>query len=164
MSVVEGLDEGDVWALAPVPIEPTDTLHSLWESMAHDGASQLVDVMQAGFTNPQPQVGESVYARKLLTSDSWLEWNRSAVELSRVIRVGRAWATINGERFKIHEAEVVDSNVDAGVIQDLVVGTGDGGLRLVTVQPAGKPRMDAEAWANGAQPNGTAFDAEQPNG
>ena len=26
-------------------------------------------------------------------------------------------------------------------------------------QPAGKPRMDAADWANGAQPNGSVFDA-----
>lgn len=163
MSVVEGLDEGDVWAQTPVPIGPTDTLYSLWEAMAHDGATLLVGEMKAGFTNPQPQVGETVYARKLSAADGWLDWARSAVELSRVIRVGRAWATIDGDRFKILDAEVVPASIAIGEIQDLVVGTGDGGLRLITVQPAGKPRMDAAAWANGAQPNGTVFDLAAPN-
>jgi methionyl-tRNA formyltransferase len=34
------------------------------------------------------------------------------------------------------------------------VGTGDGTLGLTEVQSEGKPRMDAVAWANGAQPAG----------
>ena len=33
----------------------------------------------------------------------------------------------------------------------LVVPTGDGELELLEVQPEGKPRMDAAAWANGAR-------------
>ncbi len=173
MSVVEGLDEGDVWAKIIVPITTSDTLLSLWESMSHDGASLLVETMQAGFTNPQPQTGESVYARKLTTEDGWLDWSRPAAELLRVIRVGRAWTTLGGERFKVHDAEIHSAEPHAGDVSSatlshngskLLVGTGDGSLRLITVQPAGKPRMDASAWANGAQPDGHSFDTEQPNG
>lgn len=168
MSVVEGLDEGDVWAKTIVPITASDTLFSLWESMSHDGASLLVETMRAGFTNPQPQTGETVYARKLTTADGWLEWSRPATELLRVIRVGRAWTTLGGERIKIHDAEITDVEVSSARLShsgsDLVVGTGDDSLRLITVQPAGKPRMDASAWANGAQPDGQTFDAEKPDG
>jgi len=32
-----------------------------------------------------------------------------------------------------------------------VVACGGGAVRLTAVQPAGKPRMDAAAWANGAR-------------
>ncbi len=163
MSVVEGLDEGDVWAKTIVPITDDDTLFSLWESMSIDGAQLLIDTMNAGFTDPQPQVGETVYARKLKPKDGWLDWSRPARQLLRVIRVGRAWTMLGDDRFKIHDAEVVDATLPAGEIADLVVGTGDGGLRLITVQPAGKPRMDADAWANGAQPDGETFASELPD-
>jgi methionyl-tRNA formyltransferase len=122
--------------------------------MSIDSAALMVETMRAGFTSATPQIGEPVYARKLTSEDLQLDWTRTASELSGLIRVGNAWTTIAGERFKIHEAEVVDSSVAAGQIQDMVVGTTDGGLRLNIVQPAGKPRMDAAAWANGAQPNG----------
>ena len=127
--------------------------------MAHAGAQLIVDTMRAGFTDPRQQVGEAVYAKKIRTDDLRLDWSRSAVELHRIIRVGNAWTELDGQRFKIHEATIEEaSSLAAGEIRDLVVGTGMGGLRLVTVQPAGKPRMDAEAWANGAQPNGSVFD------
>lgn len=165
MSVAEGLDEGDVWATVDVPITSTDTLLSLWSDMSHAGARLLIETMHAGFTNAEPQLGETVYARKIRTEDLNLDWSRPAEELHRIVRVGNAWTLYDGERFKIHDAEVLDSGPQAaGHIDDLVVGTGVGALRLITVQPAGKPRMDAAAWANGAQPNGKTFTTEDMNG
>jgi methionyl-tRNA formyltransferase len=157
MSVVEALDEGDVWASLDVPITDDDSLSSLWESMSIDGAELMIDTMRGGFTDAQAQFGEPVYARKLAADDLQMDWNRTAVELLRIVRVGNAWTTLMGERFKIHEAKVVDSTVDAGVISSLVVGTGEAGLELTVVQPAGKPRMAATAWANGARPDGSVF-------
>lgn len=159
MSVVEGLDEGDIWAVEPVPITDDDTLISLWQSMANAGARLLIDTMRAGFAEASPQLGEPVYAHKLTPDDRRLDWSKSAAELHRVVRVGDAWTELAGERFKIHEAAVVDSASAPGVIQDLVVGTGDGGLQLIVVQPANRARMDAESWANGAQPDGLTFDS-----
>lgn len=164
MSVVEKLDEGDVWAQVEVPITTEDTLLSLWSDMSIAGATLLVDTLKQGFANPQPQTGETVYARKLQTNDLRLDWQSPAIEAHRIVRVGNAWTTYGGERFKIHEAELMDHGPPAGKIDDLVVGCHVGGLRLVTVQPAGKPRMAADAWANGTQPNGTSFDDEPTDG
>ncbi len=157
MAVAEGLDEGDIWAQLDVSISPEDTLFSLWDSMSIDGAELLVDQLRNGFTDPEPQVGEPVYARKVNSDDLLLDWERPAAELLRVVRVGNAWTTLSGDRFKVHDAEVVESALPSGEIRDLVVGTGMGGLRLVTVQPANKPRLEAAAWANGAQPDGMRF-------
>ena len=154
MTISEGLDEGAIWAKLDVPISEDDTLHALWESMSIDGAALMVETMRAGFTDPREQVGEPVYARKLTCDDGYLDWTSDATRLLRVVRVGNAWTTYRGERFKMHDAEVVDSSLAPGVLGDLTVGTGARGLLLKTVQPAGKPRMDAAAWANGAQPNG----------
>ena len=164
MSVVEGLDEGDVWAEVEIPITTSDTLLSLWSDMSIRGAELLVETLRGGFVDAAPQVGDTVYARKLRTEDLELDWKRPAEELHRIIRVGNAWTTFDGERFKIHDAELVANGPPPGQIQDLVVGASSGGLRLITVQPAGKPRMDAAAWANGAQPNGKTFTTEDMHG
>ena len=159
ITVAEGLDEGDIWAELPWPLTSEATLFGTWHDMAHAGAQLIVDTMGVGFTNPRPQEGEPVYAKKIRSDDLRLDFTRSAVELHRVIRVGNAWTELDGQRFKIHEAAVEPtSSLAPGKISNLLIGTGDGALRLATVQPAGKPRMAADAWANGAQPNGQVFD------
>jgi methionyl-tRNA formyltransferase len=157
MTVSEGLDEGDVWAQVPVPIDPSATVESLWNEMSVQGAQLLIDLMARGFLTHEPQVGEVRHAHKLTSEDLRLDWNRPASELHRIVRVGDAWTTLDGGRFKIHAAAIVDSVLPPGEIEDGVVGTSDGGIELITVQPAGKPRMAAEAWANGARPNGKVF-------
>lgn len=154
MTVSEGLDEGDVWARLQVPIDSNATVESLWEEMSVSGARLLIDLMARGFMNPQPQEGDVRYAHKLSAEDLRLDWNRTASELHRIVRVGDAWTLLDGSRFKIHAASIVESALPPGVIQDGVVGTSDGGIELITVQPAGKPRMAAADWANGARPNG----------
>ncbi len=159
ITVAEGLDEGDIWARLPWPLAADATLVDTWTAMSVEGAKLMVDTMREGFTTPAAQEGEPVYARKLTTLDSQLNWSRSAVELHRIIRVGRAWTELDGERFKVHAASIEDGDLPEGEIRDLAVGTADGTLRLDVVQPAGKPRMDAAAWANGAKPNGLLFDA-----
>lgn len=158
ITVAEGLDEGDIWARLPWLLGPNDTLHGVWEAMSVAGAKLMVDTMSSGFTNPTSQTGDTVYARKLTQDDVRLDWNRTAEELHRIVRVGRAWTALDGERFKVHQASIEsDCTLAPGKIRDLVVGTADGGLYLEVVQPAGKPRMDAASWANGAQPNGLVF-------
>ncbi len=164
MSIVEALDEGDIWASVAVPITPSDTLTGLWETMSQIGAELMIATMQAGFSNPTPQVGESLYAHKISTEDRRIDWNRNAEHIGRIVRVGGAWTQFNSERYKVHEVEIVEHSGTPGMIQDLIVGTGSGGVRLLSVQPAGKPRMDAQAWANGVQPDGASFDHEQSNG
>lgn len=160
MTVAEALDEGDVWASQAVAIESDDTVESLWASMSKIGASLLTDTMSTGFRDPSPQVGEVTYAKKLATEDLRLDWNQPAAVLNRIVRVGDAWTSFRGERFKIHEARPrpesapESDDIAPGRIESLLVGTGAGVLELIAVQPAGKARMSASDWVNGARPDG----------
>ncbi len=45
-----------------------------------------------------------------------------------------------------------DQDLSPGQVQGNKVGTGQGALELLVVQPEGKPAMDAAAWARGARP------------
>jgi methionyl-tRNA formyltransferase len=99
-------------------------------------------------------VGEVTYADKLHRSDLELRWQSDAEVLARVVRVGGAWTTWRGRTFKVLEAWPTDAppTQEPGSVHGDVVRCGTGGLRLVRVQPEGKPAMDFGAWANGAQP------------
>ena len=64
------------------------------------------------------------------------------------MRVGGAWTTLNGKRLKVVAAQLID---EAGQPCDDLTGDRVGGLRLMTVQPEGKPPMQFDAFARGAR-------------
>lgn len=152
MEVAEGLDTGDVYAREEVEIAPGDTLASLRGRLVDVGTRLLVEQLTDGLGEPEPQAGEAVYASKIDPAELQIDWTRPAAELDRLIRLGGAWTTFQGRRLKVHAATPVAEGPEAGVLHDGVVGTGAGGLQLVTVQPEGKPAMPWAAFANGARP------------
>jgi len=170
MAVEEGLDTGGSYATAKSAIKPDDTLESVRGRLVELGSALLVETLTGGLGAAEPQVGEVTYAEKLSPADLELDWNLSAVELDRVVRVGPAWTTVAGKRLKIHRVEVepetdpalgaleIDPALGAleidpapGALDGAVARTGGGALRLVEVQPEGKARQPAEAWLNGAR-------------
>ena len=135
MQIEEGLDTGGVYARAEVPIEPTTTAADLRRRLVEVGSHLLVDTLAAGLGTPVEQVGAPTYAAKIDPAELRIDWTRPVEEIDRLVRVGGAWTTFRGARFKIHAAEVVDGRIVPTV-----------------VQPEGKPRMEASAWRNGARP------------
>lgn len=135
MAVEEGLDTGGVYAEIEVPIGAGTTADELRAELVAVGADLLVHTLEAGLGAPVEQVGTPTYARKIDTDELRIDWQRPPEEIHRLIRVGGAWTTFRGERFKIHAADLVDGRIVPRI-----------------VQPAGKPRLDAAAWRNGARP------------
>lgn len=162
MAVEEGLDTGGIYAEAQVAIGPDTTADDLRHELVAVGAQLLVDTLAAGLEPPRAQEGETTYAEKLSSADHEIDWSRPAVEIHRLIRVGGAWTTFRGRRFKIWRANLVgldgdgdgdgDAAIAPGGFDGAQVGTGAGSIELVEVQPDGKARQDAAAWRNGARP------------
>lgn len=155
MAVEEGLDTGPVYASASVDIAPEATADELRATLANMGTDLLLALLRAGLPEPRPQQGEPTYAAKIEPEEHHLHWDRPAVELHRVVRLGQAWTTFRGARLKIRRARLVSTDdapppgvLDAG---RLVVGAAGGGLELVEVQPEGRPVQAAAAWRNGAR-------------
>ncbi len=155
MSVEPELDTGAVYRRDEIAIEPIDTLDSLRGRLVEIGTKQLVEALGSGLGVPLPQVGKPVYAEKIRKSELEIDWTQHAQQISRVVRVGGAWTTWRGRRFKINGAEVVDEAMAGrpGSIDGTTVATGSGRLKLVTVQSEGKGPVAADAWVNGARPN-----------
>lgn len=152
MAVDETLDTGAIYAERAVPIGDRVTAAELGSELTALGSTLLVDTLRVGLTEPRPQTGEATYAAKIGPSDLLLDWTRPAAELDRVVRVGGAWTTFRGRRLKIHEAMPSTGAATGrpGELHGTTVFCGDGSLDLLTVQPEGKARVDASAWANGA--------------
>jgi methionyl-tRNA formyltransferase len=153
MQVVEALDEGDVFACEEVELAPDVTLVDLRAQLVEVGTDLLVDTLRAGLGSPTPQRGEPTYAAKIDPDELRLDWARPANDLARVVRTGGAWTTFRDRRLKVIDARVADApdGLEPGEVADALVGTGDGALALVVVQPEGRARQDATAWRNGAR-------------
>ncbi len=160
MQLEEGLDTGPVFARESVPIGAAETAAELRQTLVEVGTRLLVATLEGGLHDPETQVGEPTYAAKLDPSDLSLDWERPALELDRVVRVGGAWTTFRGRRLKVLAARPVPGERPGppGTLDGDRVATGDGVLVLATVQPEGKGPQPVTAWRNGARPvPGEAF-------
>ena len=161
MLMEEGLDTGPVLLSRSVGIGHDATAGQLHDELAALGAPLMVEALEgrAGRRlKPSPQPAEGVtYAPKIEPEEGRLDWQRPAVELERLVRglepSPGAWCLIDGERIKVARAALVQNPPVAppGTVLDerLAVACGEGALRLLTVQRAGRARMDTEAFLRG---------------
>ncbi|MEJ7845920.1 MAG: methionyl-tRNA formyltransferase [Acidimicrobiales bacterium] len=146
MAVEEGLDTGGVHRRVEVAIGPDETAEELRARLVEIGTAALVEALADGLGPVVPQEGEPTYAAKLTSEELRLDWVGPAAAVHRAVRVGGAWTTVGGRRLKVHGAAVPPTGAADGV----VVPAGDGPVELLQVQPEGKGRMAAAAWARGA--------------
>jgi methionyl-tRNA formyltransferase len=159
MQMDEGLDTGPILAQTTLSMPPRATTASLEAELAAIGATMLLDVLEelaAGRAHPRPQ-GEAgaTYASKFAKEDGRLDWSRPAAELDRVVRALTPWPgaffELGGTTVKVLAAEPVAGRGTPGTLldRDMTVACGEGALRLVEVQRAGKPATDGAALLRG---------------
>ena len=163
MRMDAGLDTGPVIASEVVSIEPIDDTGSLTDKIAAVGGDLLVSVLPrylAGEVTAVPQDDAlATAAAKVSTEEAHIDPVRHSAEaVDRAIRAFNpkpgAWCLVDGERFKIWEAartsDVAATPGEARVMDGRVIlGSRNGSIELIEVQPAGKPVMTALAWMNG---------------
>ncbi len=160
MKVEEGLDTGPVYAVRTVPLDDDITLAALRIELVTVASALVVDALShgvSGLPDPVPQEGEVTMAEKITNEDLNLDWTRTAVDLKRVVRLGRAWTTFRGKRLTVLDVALDPGEHDAGErppgsLVGAVVATGSGGLVLQRVQPESRSPMSAEDWLRGARP------------
>ncbi len=165
MAVDVGLDTGAIYAEEDTPIDESESVEDLRRRLVTIGSRllerHLADGL-AGLPAPHPQVGEPTYAEKIRPEELQLDWERSAVELRRVVHLGRAWTTFRGKRLRVLRAEPVSSDsidpaapegASPGALHGEEVTAGEGTrLRLIDVQPEGRQPMPAGDWRRGVRP------------
>jgi methionyl-tRNA formyltransferase len=154
MDIEEGLDTGPVYRCEKVEIGTEETAAELRRRLADRGAALLLESLRDGLGSPRPQKGEPTYAAKLEPAELYLDWNRPAVELHRIVRIGRAWTTWRGRRLLVLSARVVPGARGAapGSLDGDRVATGEDRLQLIAVQPEGRSILPASDWLRGARP------------
>ncbi|MCK5897508.1 MAG: methionyl-tRNA formyltransferase [Methylococcales bacterium] len=169
MQVIKKLDAGDMLHKKYCPISEQDTSSDLHDKLADLGAIGLKKVLSQ-LENAQltPEVqNESLvtYAEKLQKTESQLDWTQTAIVLDRQIRGLNSWPVAQtlykGKNMRIWRA-IIEKNSPkklaiATVFSDgktLLVGTGEGILRLEEIQLPNGKRMLIHAFLNAHQVNG----------
>ena len=101
MQLEEGLDTGPVFACERIAVDDRVTADELRTQLGEIGSRLLVDELTRGLGTPTPQDGEPTYAAKIDSADLEIDWTRPAVEIARLVRVGRAWTTFRGNRLLV---------------------------------------------------------------
>jgi methionyl-tRNA formyltransferase len=162
MRVTEGLDSGPVALQEPIEVGPEEGFDSLSERLAKQGGELLVaalDRLAGGeleFSDQDDAL--ATYAEKISPEERRLDPSRPAAELARAVRalnphIGTHLELADGSRLGVRAARVVPGGPPAGELaqagDELVLGSGEGGLALLEVQPPGGRSMPAAEYLRG---------------
>ena len=156
MTLEEELDTGPVHLERRVEVGEK-RLSTLLDELATLGARALSEVLASAqlLANPRAQHGEPTYAAKLTREDHHLRSSSTAVQLTRIIRLGRAFTFVNGRRLLIEEATVQRDVVAPGAVAlrdgRVLLGASDASIALERVRPESHKSMSAIAWWSGAR-------------
>ncbi len=175
MQMDEGLDTGDMLAVAECEITAEDTGSSLHDKLMKLGAETLMSVLPAiaeqGADNQvlnrvKQNDDNACYAAKLNKAEAKINWSLSAEEIQRAVRAYNSWPVAycayeknsKPSSLRLWQAEVMKKGVSSvdllpgQVIAESAKGidvvTGEGLLRITQLQPEGKRKMLAVDFLN----------------
>jgi len=170
MYMDEGLDTGDILLQEETTIEDDDTAETLGKRLADLGAALLMKTIQNIKDHSLqriPQTGTPNYAPPLKKEDGKITWSKTAAEISNMVRGMYPWPCaycyLKNERIKITRVRASRGSGIAGRIEqageELVIGTGEGFITIIELQPEGKRLMAARDFLRGRRlQEGTFFD------
>jgi len=170
MRMEEGLDTGPVCLAERVAIGADETAGELHDRLSIMGGGLMVRALAAlerGSLTETPQPAEGVtYAAKIDKAEARIDFTRPAPDVHNLIRglspFPGAWLETAGadgrpERIKVLRATLAQGRGTPGTVLDdaLTIACGEGAVRLVLVQRAGKKPMTAAELLRGfALPGG----------
>jgi methionyl-tRNA formyltransferase len=169
MLMDEGLDTGDVLLKEAVEIYDDDNAETLSARLSNIGSSLLVKTVQGireDSLKPTPQTGTPTYAPPLKKEDGKIDWSKTSKEISNFVRGMFPWPCaycyLKNERIKISKVRVLEGSDQAGIIvkahNELIIGTGDGLISILQLQPEGKKVMSVKDFLLGRRlKEGTFF-------
>jgi methionyl-tRNA formyltransferase len=143
-----------------VAIDPDMTAGDLHDRLAPLGADLMVRALAALeretlTLTPQPNDGIT-YAAKIDKAETRIDWSKAWRQVHDHTRglspFPGAWCEVGGARMKVLRTTRGDGRGAPGTVLDdkLTVACGDGAVRIVTLQPAGKKSMTADEYLRGA--------------
>lgn len=171
MQMAAGLDTGDMLYKTHCPITPEDGGQSIHDKLAAQGAQALLytlDLLCTGQLHPEPQDDALAnYAHKLSKSEAHIDWTQPAVQIDRTIRAFDAYPVAftlyAGQPLRLFASRVVAGSGKPGQViaaskHGIDVATGEGAVRILSLQLPGGKRLSAEQFLNGRSLLGVQFE------
>jgi len=164
MKMDAGVDTGAMLSQCETKIEAEDNAGTLSDRLAEMGAKLLIETLPgylAGEIQPKEQDHSAfTYAPMMKKEDGVLDFSQPAEYLERKVRAYQPWPGAfflwQNQPMKVIRAAALKENTlpaaQTGIVDRLpAVGTEDGTLLLMEVQPAGKKAMPGKVFLQGAR-------------
>ncbi|CAN4265881.1 Fmt Methionyl-tRNA formyltransferase [Methylophilaceae bacterium] len=162
MEVVAALDAGAMVSRGVVAIKDSDTTQSLHDTLSHIGATLMVTAMadlekDGGLAATAQDESLVTYAHKLDKAEAAIVWQQSAAAISRQVRAFNPFPVAQSQ-LKEHTCRIWMATAEAGQAQPgeivgvhdgILVGCGEGLLRITELQAPGGKRMPAASFVQG---------------
>jgi methionyl-tRNA formyltransferase len=162
MRVDEELDHGAMLAIETTEIGPDERTPSLASRLSRLGADALLRVLESMPEGTPQDHAAATHAPKIEKSEGAIDWNDSTAAIYNKFRAFDPWPGLFAGELKLIDIAPATGHGAPGTIlsanhDGVIVATGDGALRLVTVQRPGKPKAAAADVLRGLSeiPNGT---------
>jgi methionyl-tRNA formyltransferase len=157
-----GMDTGPIYSVKRFALDSDITSDELFTELGLLGVEAVEDSLKAieAGIRPEPQKNDgTTRAMKISKEECEINWNSNAQLISQKVRaftsLPGAWTRFRNEVVKIDSVNISEENLLPGLIKvvnkKLLVGTATEALSIGFLTPAGKSRMDANSWLNGAR-------------
>jgi len=155
MRVDEELDHGAMLDIETTEIGPDERTPSLASRLSRIGAEALLRVLATMPDGTPQDHAAATYAPKIEKSEGAIYWSESTAAIYNKFRAFDPWPGIAAGELKLIDIAPVSGRGEPGTIlsadDGVIVATGDGALRLITVQRPGKGPVSAKAALSGAR-------------
>lgn len=163
MLIEKAMDSGDILIQREMDIDPSDDYFDLEDKLGKIGAEAIRDALlnfDQVYENRIVQDDEkATYCTKIDKEMGRIDWNKTSRQILDQIRalVGFpvAFFDYKGQNAKVHKASLGDLKGKPGEIlaankkDKIVIGTGDGSIRIEKIQFPGKKAMDTASFLLG---------------
>ncbi len=164
------IDAGGILDIAETPIGPDETAAELEERLARLGAPLVAKAIAALAAGPVPILPQDrskvTKAPKLRKEDGQIDWSRPALTIHNLVRAMQPWPVASTTwyprapdskgptRIIVHRTEIVEGHRPSGEVVEadgdrLVVGAGEGSIRILVLQVPGKRPFTAAEFLRG---------------
>ncbi|MBA12566.1 MAG: methionyl-tRNA formyltransferase [SAR202 cluster bacterium] len=159
-----GIDSGPILNQKEVSIIENENCGALTTRLFNISSDLIINVIKdleaKTIISQKQSEQDATYTEKLTKSDGLIDWNLSAIQIFNMIRAYHPWpgayTYLNNKKIKIIESQILSNDHLEGITpgkvlvdKQVLIGTGEGILNIIKVQPEGKSIMNATDFSNG---------------